>query len=63
MRSCALQLAHPSQQCVSVLFASDTMADSVASQVLNQYDLAHARTFYRYVMGGGTANIHYGIFR
>lgn len=35
----------------------------VASKVVEQYDEAHARTFYKYVMGGGGYDIHYGIFR
>mmetsp|Transcript_22676 Transcript_22676/g.68050 ORF Transcript_22676/g.68050 Transcript_22676/m.68050 type:complete len:307 (+) Transcript_22676:180-1100(+) len=35
----------------------------VASKVVEQYDEAHARTFYKYVMGGGGYDIHYGMFR
>lgn len=35
----------------------------VADKVVEQYDLAHARTFYKYVMGGGGMDIHYGVFR
>ncbi|KAJ1623152.1 S-adenosyl-L-methionine-dependent methyltransferase [Pavlovales sp. CCMP2436] len=35
----------------------------VAAKVLEQYDIAHARVFYRYVMGGGGLDIHYGVFR
>mmetsp|Transcript_24125 Transcript_24125/g.77819 ORF Transcript_24125/g.77819 Transcript_24125/m.77819 type:complete len:310 (-) Transcript_24125:484-1413(-) len=35
----------------------------VADKVLEQYSEEHARTFYRYVMGGGGYDIHYGIFK
>jgi len=35
----------------------------VAAKVVEQYDVAHARVFYRYVMGGGGLDIHYGVFR
>eukprot|EP00303_Exanthemachrysis_gayraliae_P013761 CAMPEP_0206024228 /NCGR_PEP_ID=MMETSP1464-20131121/37838_1 /ASSEMBLY_ACC=CAM_ASM_001124 /TAXON_ID=119497 /ORGANISM="Exanthemachrysis gayraliae, Strain RCC1523" /LENGTH=288 /DNA_ID=CAMNT_0053398231 /DNA_START=70 /DNA_END=932 /DNA_ORIENTATION=+ len=35
----------------------------VADKVVEQYDLAHARIFYKYVMGGGGMDIHYGAFR
>ena len=36
---------------------------AIGEQVISQYDDDHARTFYRYVMGAGTQNIHFGIFR
>jgi len=35
----------------------------VAGKVVEQYNEAHARTFYKYVMGGGGMDIHFGIFR
>mmetsp|Transcript_11268 Transcript_11268/g.23858 ORF Transcript_11268/g.23858 Transcript_11268/m.23858 type:complete len:307 (-) Transcript_11268:60-980(-) len=35
----------------------------VADKVVEQYDEKHARVFYKYVMGGGGFDIHYGIFR
>ena len=35
----------------------------VANKVIEQYSEAHARTFYKYVMGGGGYDIHYGMFR
>jgi len=35
----------------------------VAAKVVEQYDEAHARIFYKYVMGGGGLDIHYGCFR
>merc|ERR1711884_703531 len=35
----------------------------VAAKVVEQYNEAHARTFYKYVMGGGGMDIHFGIFR
>lgn len=35
----------------------------VADKVVEQYDLVHARVFYKYVMGGGGMDIHYGAFR
>jgi cyclopropane fatty-acyl-phospholipid synthase-like methyltransferase len=35
----------------------------VAAKVVEQYDVAHARVFYRYVMGGGGLDIHYGVFK
>jgi len=35
----------------------------VAAKVVEQYSEAHARTFYKYVMGGGGYDIHYGMFR
>mmetsp|Transcript_19341 Transcript_19341/g.23093 ORF Transcript_19341/g.23093 Transcript_19341/m.23093 type:complete len:313 (-) Transcript_19341:582-1520(-) len=35
----------------------------VADKVVEQYNEAHARTFYKYVMGGGGMDIHFGIFR
>jgi sarcosine/dimethylglycine N-methyltransferase len=35
----------------------------VASKVVEQYDADHARTFYKYVMGGGGLDIHYGVYR
>jgi len=35
----------------------------VADKVVEQYDEAHARVFYKYVMGGGGLDIHYGCFR
>lgn len=34
----------------------------VASKVVEQYDEKHARVFYKYVMGGGGFDIHYGCF-
>jgi len=34
----------------------------VASKVVEQYDAEHARIFYKYVMGGGGMDIHYGVF-
>ncbi|KAG7341798.1 type 11 methyltransferase [Nitzschia inconspicua] len=37
--------------------------NEVADKVLEQYDEKHARVFYKYVMGGGGFDIHYGIFR
>ena len=37
--------------------------EEVAAKVVEQYDEAHARTFYKYVMGGGGYDIHYGMFR
>lgn len=37
--------------------------DEVANKVIEQYSEAHAPTFYKYVMGGGGYDIHYGIFR
>ena len=37
--------------------------EEVASKVVEQYDEVHARTFYKYVMGGGGYDIHYGMFR
>ncbi|KAJ1462916.1 S-adenosyl-L-methionine-dependent methyltransferase [Pelagophyceae sp. CCMP2097] len=37
--------------------------EEVANKVIEQYSEAHARTFYKYVMGGGGYDIHYGIFR
>jgi sarcosine/dimethylglycine N-methyltransferase len=36
---------------------------SLADQVVQQYDEDHARIFYQFVMGGGGHDIHYGIFR
>lgn len=36
--------------------------DEVASKVVEQYDEAQARVFYKYVMGGGGMDIHYGIY-
>ena len=30
----------------------------VANKVIEQYSEAHARTFYKYVMGGGGYDIH-----
>lgn len=45
-------------------FAGRQFAEKeVASRVVEQYDVAHARVFYRYVMGGGGLDIHYGVFR
>ncbi|KAJ1485885.1 hypothetical protein T484DRAFT_1791865, partial [Baffinella frigidus] len=35
----------------------------VADKVKEQYGEAHARIFYKYVMGGGGLDIHYGIYR
>jgi sarcosine/dimethylglycine N-methyltransferase len=35
----------------------------VADKVVEQYDEKHARVFYKYVMGGGGFDIHYGCFR
>jgi len=35
----------------------------VADKVIEQYDEKHARVFYKYVMGGGGFDIHYGCFR
>jgi len=35
----------------------------VADKVVEQYDEKQARVFYKYVMGGGGFDIHYGIFR
>lgn len=35
----------------------------VADKVVEQYDLKQARIFYKYVMGGGGFDIHYGVFR
>jgi len=37
--------------------------NEVADKVVEQYDDKHARVFYKYVMGGGGFDIHYGIFR
>eukprot|EP00536_Pseudo-nitzschia_multiseries_P016107 jgi/Psemu1/312797/fgenesh1_kg.1019_\ len=37
--------------------------NEVADKVVEQYDEKHARVFYKYVMGGGGFDIHYGIFR
>lgn len=37
--------------------------EAVAAKVVEQYDEEHARTFYKYVMGGGGYDIHYGMFR
>jgi len=34
----------------------------VADKVVEQYDLKQARIFYKYVMGGGGFDIHYGCF-
>jgi sarcosine/dimethylglycine N-methyltransferase len=34
----------------------------VASKVVEQYDEEHARIFYKYVMGGGGLDIHYGCY-
>lgn len=39
------------------------LESEVAAKVVEQYDIAHARLFYRYVMGGGGLDIHYGVFR
>lgn len=36
--------------------------DEVASKVMEQYDAEQARIFYKYVMGGGGMDIHYGVF-
>ncbi|KAJ8605805.1 hypothetical protein CTAYLR_000541 [Chrysophaeum taylorii] len=45
-------------------FAGKQFAEAeVATKVIEQYSEAHARTFYKYVMGGGGYDIHYGIFR
>ena len=45
-------------------FAGQQFAqDEVAAKVVEQYSEAHARTFYKYVMGGGGYDIHYGMFR
>eukprot|EP00529_Nitzschia_sp_RCC80_P030677 CAMPEP_0113456130 /NCGR_PEP_ID=MMETSP0014_2-20120614/8728_1 /TAXON_ID=2857 /ORGANISM="Nitzschia sp." /LENGTH=302 /DNA_ID=CAMNT_0000347573 /DNA_START=118 /DNA_END=1026 /DNA_ORIENTATION=- /assembly_acc=CAM_ASM_000159 len=35
----------------------------VADKVVEQYDLEQARVFYKYVMGGGGFDIHYGVYR
>lgn len=37
--------------------------EEVADKVVEQYDLKHARVFYKYVMGGGGFDIHYGVYR
>ena len=37
--------------------------DAVAAKVQEQYGEKHARIFYKYVMGGGGLDIHYGVFR
>lgn len=37
--------------------------NEVADKVVEQYDEKCARVFYKYVMGGGGFDIHYGIFR
>lgn len=37
--------------------------NDVAEKVIEQYDEKHARVFYKYCMGGGGLDIHYGIFR
>eukprot|EP00934_Nitzschia_sp_Nitz4_P000307 Nitzschia sp. Nitz4//scaffold190_size42200//27959//28953//NITZ4_007393-RA/size42200-snap-gene-0.81-mRNA-1//1//CDS//3329540147//307//frame0 len=37
--------------------------NEVADKVVEQYDEQHARVFYKYVMGGGGFDIHYGCFR
>lgn len=34
----------------------------VADKVVEQYDEKHARVFYKYVMGGGGLDIHYGCY-
>lgn len=34
----------------------------VADKVVEQYDTEQARVFYKYVMGGGGMDIHYGVF-
>ena len=44
-------------------FKDKQFAESeVASKVIEQYDEAHARVFYKYVMGGGGLDIHYGCY-
>lgn len=35
----------------------------VADKVVEQYDEEHARIFYKYVMGGGGLDIHYGCYK
>merc|ERR1711988_142201 len=35
----------------------------VADKVLEQYDQEHTRVFYKYVMGGGGHDIHFGVFK
>merc|ERR1712137_338156 len=35
----------------------------VAEKVLEQYDQEHTRIFYKYVMGGGGHDIHFGVFK
>lgn len=44
-------------------FKGKQFAESeVADKVVEQYDVEQARVFYKYVMGGGGMDIHYGIF-
>lgn len=38
-------------------------ANEVAEKVIEQYNEKQARVFYKYVMGGGGFDIHYGCFR
>mmetsp|Transcript_7706 Transcript_7706/g.21925 ORF Transcript_7706/g.21925 Transcript_7706/m.21925 type:complete len:292 (+) Transcript_7706:136-1011(+) len=37
--------------------------EEVHQKVLEQYDQDHTRIFYRYVMGGGGHDIHFGVFK
>mmetsp|Transcript_8390 Transcript_8390/g.21391 ORF Transcript_8390/g.21391 Transcript_8390/m.21391 type:complete len:294 (-) Transcript_8390:105-986(-) len=37
--------------------------EEVADKVLEQYDQEHTRIFYKYVMGGGGHDIHFGVFK
>merc|ERR1712170_160387 len=37
--------------------------EEVHAKVLEQYDQEHTRVFYKYVMGGGGHDIHFGVFK
>mmetsp|Transcript_27630 Transcript_27630/g.65587 ORF Transcript_27630/g.65587 Transcript_27630/m.65587 type:complete len:292 (-) Transcript_27630:244-1119(-) len=37
--------------------------EEVADKVVEQYDQEHTRVFYKYVMGGGGHDIHFGLFK